>query len=53
MYQPFMNSAKASLDYLDSDELKDLLNDDDKLEERVSESVSIFSFFMVIVCKIL
>lgn len=40
MYQQYINSAKTSLDYLDSDELKDLLNDDDKLEQRVTDSVS-------------
>lgn len=40
MYQQYINSAKTSLDYLNSDELKDLLNDDDKLEQRVTDAVS-------------
>lgn len=39
MYQQYLNQAKAALDYLSSDELKELLNDDDKLEERVNDVV--------------
>uniref|UniRef100_A0A0K8TLS7 Putative vacuolar protein sorting 37b n=1 Tax=Tabanus bromius TaxID=304241 RepID=A0A0K8TLS7_TABBR len=37
MYQQFMNEAQASIANLSSDELKELLNDDDKLEERIDE----------------
>lgn len=37
MYQQYMNQAQASLAYLSSDDLKDLLNDDTKLEERVND----------------
>lgn len=46
MYQQYLNSAQASLHQLSSDELKELLNDDDKLEEKINESVSNFVFFM-------
>lgn len=40
MYQQYVNQAKSAIDYLSSDELKELLNDDEKLEERVNEVVS-------------
>lgn len=40
MYQQYLNSAQASLHQLSSDELKELLNDEDKLEEKINESVS-------------
>lgn len=47
MYQQYLNSAQASLHQLSSDELKELLNDDEKLEEKINESVSnLFYFFM-------
>ncbi|XP_055375129.1 vacuolar protein sorting-associated protein 37B [Condylostylus longicornis] len=39
MYQQYMNQLQISLTNLSSDELKDLLNDDDKLEERVIEAL--------------
>lgn len=40
MYQQYMNQAQASIAYLSTDELKELINDDEKLEERVNEVVS-------------
>lgn len=46
MYQQYLNQATSALSYLSSDELKDLLNDDDKLEERVSDVVSLFREFI-------
>lgn len=46
MYQQYLNSAQASLHQLSSDELKELLNDDEKLEEKINESVSNFFIFM-------
>lgn len=45
MYEQYLNQATSELSYLSSDELKDLLNDDDKLEERVSDVVSLFCEF--------
>lgn len=39
MYQPYLNQAVRTLQNLSSDELKDLLNDDDKLDERVNLAV--------------
>lgn len=40
MYQQYLNQAVRTLQNLTSDELKDLLNDDDKLDERVDQAVS-------------
>ncbi|XP_054725750.1 vacuolar protein sorting-associated protein 37B [Anastrepha obliqua] len=37
MYQEYLNQMQSSIAPLSSDELKDLLNDDEKLEEKVSE----------------
>lgn len=37
MYQQYFGEAKSAIAYLSSDELKELLNDDEKLEERVNE----------------
>lgn len=42
MFQQYMNQASAAIDYLSSDELKVLLNDDEKLEEQVNEVVNIY-----------
>lgn len=40
MFQQYLNQATSALAYLSSDELKELLNDDEKLEERVTDVVS-------------
>lgn len=37
MYQQYLNQLQTSIAPLSSDELKDLLNDDEKLDEKVSE----------------
>lgn len=39
MYQQYLNQAVRTLQNLSSEELKDLLNDDDKLDERVDQAV--------------
>ncbi|XP_055542016.1 uncharacterized protein LOC129727828 [Wyeomyia smithii] len=39
MYQQYLNQAVRTLHNLSSDELKDLLNDDGKLDERVNQAV--------------
>lgn len=39
MFQPILNKAQASLAGLTSAELSELLNDDEKLEERVNAAV--------------
>lgn len=38
--QQFTQQAEVTLNYLSSEELRDLLNDDEKLEARVIELVS-------------
>lgn len=40
----YIAQAEVTLSYLSSDELRDLLNDDDKLEARVNELVSLHFF---------
>lgn len=40
MYHQYLIQAKGAIGYLSSDGLKDLLNDDDKLEEYVDDVVS-------------
>lgn len=40
MYQQYLNQAQVSLNYMTSDQLRDFLNDEDKLEEKVEEIVS-------------
>lgn len=40
MYVQYMNQAQSKLAYLTSDDLKDLLNDETKIEDRVDEVVS-------------
>lgn len=44
MYQQYLNQAQGSLNYMNSEELRDFLNDEDKLEEKVDEIVSNFIF---------
>lgn len=39
MYQEYINETQSNLSLLSSDELKDLLNDDDKLAQKVDESI--------------
>ncbi|XP_049278870.1 vacuolar protein sorting-associated protein 37B [Anopheles funestus] len=39
MYQPYLQQAVQSLQGLSSDELRDLLGDDEKLDERVNEAL--------------
>ncbi|XP_055305601.1 vacuolar protein sorting-associated protein 37B [Sitodiplosis mosellana] len=41
MYQQFFGQAKSDVAYLTSEELKELLNDDDKLESRINNVVNI------------
>lgn len=39
MAHQYLSSASAAVAYLSTDELKELLNDDEKLEERVNDVV--------------
>lgn len=48
MYQQYLNQAQQSIAGLSSDELKFLLHNDEKLEERVTEAVSDLSFLCVV-----
>lgn len=40
MYQQYLNQAQSAIGSLSSDELKELLNDDEKLEVHVNNVVS-------------
>lgn len=42
MYQQYVNQIQTSISSLSSEELKELLNNDDELERRVDEVVCIF-----------
>lgn len=44
MYQQYVNQIQTSIACLTSDELKELLNNDDELERRVDEVVRTISF---------
>lgn len=39
MYTQYLNQAKSTLNFMSSDELREFLNDEDKLDERVDEIV--------------
>lgn len=39
MYQQYFSQAKSDIVYLSTDELKELLNDDEKLEVRINNVV--------------
>lgn len=39
MFQQYLNQATSAVAYLSSDELKELINDDEKLEERINDVV--------------
>lgn len=41
MYQQYIYQAQSAIAYLSTDELKELINDDEKLEERVMDVVSV------------
>lgn len=41
MHQPFLASASAQLSYMTTEELREIFSDDDKLELRINEIVSI------------
>lgn len=43
MYQQYLNQAQSAINNLSSDELKELLNDDEKLEVHVNDAVSGFN----------
>lgn len=39
MHQPFLASASAQLNYMTTEELREIFSDDDKLDERINEIV--------------
>lgn len=41
MYQQYMYQSQSAIAYLSTEELKELINDDEKLEERVIDVVSV------------
>lgn len=51
MYQQYFDQAKAAISYLQTDELKELLNNDENLEKRVNEVVIIHSIQMFYIEK--
>lgn len=40
MHQPFLASASAQLNYMSTEELREIFGDDEKLDERIDEIVS-------------
>lgn len=50
MFQQYLNQANTAVAYLSSDELKELIDDDEKLEERINDvvrnSLLLFSIFL-------
>lgn len=40
MHQPFLASASVQLNYMTTEELREIFSDDDKLDERINEIVS-------------
>lgn len=52
MHQPFLASASAQLNYMTTDELREIFSDDDKLEERINEIVSPNNFFVFVKLEI-
>lgn len=49
MHQPFMQSASAQLNFMTTDELREIFSDDDKLDERINEIVNRKFFFVVVI----
>lgn len=43
MHQPFLNTATAQLNFMSSDQLREIFDDDDKLDEKIDEIVRKFS----------
>jgi hypothetical protein len=39
MHQPFLAQASAQLNYMTTDELREIFSDDEKLDERIDEIV--------------
>lgn len=48
MHQPFMQNASAQLNFMTTDELREIFSDDDKLDERINEIVNRKFFFVVV-----
>lgn len=42
MHQPFLNTATAQLNFMSSDQLREIFDDDDKLDEKIDEIVRKF-----------
>lgn len=40
MHQPYLNQASGQLNFMSTDELREIFGDDDKLDERIDEIVS-------------
>lgn len=47
MHQPFLNTATAQLNFMSTDQLREIFEDDDKLDEKIDEIVrrNFFVFF--------
>lgn len=48
MHQPFLASATAQLNFMTTDELREIFSDDEKLDERIDTIVIRKSFVVVI-----
>lgn len=48
MHQQFLSTASAQLNYMSTDELREIFSDDDKLEERINEIVRNLLFVLLL-----
>lgn len=39
MYQQYLNTATSTLNFMSSDQLREIFDDDDKLDEKIDEIV--------------
>lgn len=42
MHQPFLNTATAQLNFMSSDQLREIFESDDKFDDKIDEIVSLF-----------
>lgn len=51
MHQPFLNTATAQLNFMSTDQLREIFEDDDKLDEKIDEIVrrNFFVFFKILI----
>lgn len=47
MHQPYLNTAVSQLNFMSSDDLREIFADDDKLDEQIDSIVSKISFVKI------